>query len=501
MIKQFKDYNSDIKEFCDVCVIGSGAGGAVAAKEIAEKGFSVVLLEEGGHHTSKTWSGKPLKGTIEMYRNGGSTLSIGNAFIPITLGKCIGGTTTINSATCFRTPEYILKKWQKDLGLENLTYKNLEHYFLRVEKEINVTELSWDILGNAAKVVKRGADRLGLKCRPLKHNVRDCRGCGTCQFGCIENAKQSTDVSYIPKAIKAGARVYAHCRADKLKISNKTVKGVTGSLINPETGKSVFSITVNAKIVIVSCGSLLTPPFLKKNRIRNRHIGRHLQIHPAGRVAALMDEKVEGWKGVSQGVYIHDFQNEGIILEGIFLHPSLMLATLPGIGNEFKELATQYPNIAAFGVMVHDSSTGRVLKGFSPGSFLAIYNMKRTDIKKLKKGIAETSRIFFAAGAKKVFTGVSKYPILNSIDDVDKFLKIKIKPNNFEILAFHPLGTCRMAATSKDGVVDQNGESFEIKNLYIADGSVVPTSLGVNPQITIMTLATMIAEGITKKIA
>src|SRR4030042_1735912 len=169
MIKTYRDYTGDIQETCDGCVIGSGPGGGVIAKEVAERGFDAVLLEEGGHFTVNEWDGRPFRGLIDMYRSGGSTGTLGNPFISLTLGKCIGGTSTVNSATCFRTPGGGLKKWREELGLENMTEKTLDPYFERVEKIVNVTELPWDVLGNNANIVKRGCDKLGLTCRPLKH--------------------------------------------------------------------------------------------------------------------------------------------------------------------------------------------------------------------------------------------------------------------------------------------------------------------------------------------
>jgi choline dehydrogenase-like flavoprotein len=500
MIRQFRDYSGDIHERCDVCVIGSGAGGAVVAKELAEKGFSVILLEEGGHYTKETWSGKPTQALIDMYRDGGSSGTLGNPFISVTLGKCIGGTTTVNSATCFRTPSHVLLKWQMELGLDRMTLSNLDPYFARVEKAINVTELPWDVLGKSVGVVKRGAERLGLSIRPLKHNVRDCRGCGTCQFGCPEGAKQSMDVTYIPQADKFGARIFANCRAEKLIIREKEARGVKGSVIDPATGKRRYSLQIDAHVVVVSCGSLITPSFLKANGLRNRNIGRNLQIHPAGRVVALMNEKIEGWKGVSQGAFIDDFEHEGIILEGIFVHPALMLAALPGVGIHHKEMAMHYPNIAAFGVMIHDSTAGRVYRYAKGRGFIATYAIKKIDMDKFKRAIAYTARIFFAGGARKVFTPISSMPELNSMKDVEKLLELRVKPNQMEIMAFHPLGTCRMARSPKLGAVNPEGESFEVKNLYVADGSIVPTSLGVNPQVTIMTLATLVAENISNKL-
>lgn len=497
MILRFQDYRGDVREECDVCVIGSGAGGAVAAKELAEKGLSVVVLEEGGYYTPDDWNGKPMFSLTRMWRDGGLTGSMGNPPVSITLGKCVGGTTAINSATCFRTPESVLAKWREELGLIHLTNEYLDPLFKRVEKEIHVTTLPWEVLGACARIVRRGCERLGLNCRPLRHNVKRCRGAGTCQFGCPDGRKQSTDVSYIPKAVAAGARVYANCRAERILFKGGTAVGVRGSIVDPERDdRKVYTIEVRSRVVVAACGTLLTPQLLRRSGVRSPHIGRHLQVHPAGRVCALMKEKVEGWKGVSQGAYIDDFHGQGIALEGIFIHPSILLSALPGVGWEHKEIAVLFPHIAAFGVMVHDSSEGRVYPWMPSRLILSSYMIRKTDIEIFKRGIAFMSLIFMAAGAVKIYTGISSFPVLETPEDADRLLSADVKPNHFEILAFHPLGTCRMAANPRLGAVSPRGQVFGCRGLYVADGSVVPTSLGVNPQVTIMTLATHIAEGI-----
>jgi len=503
MIVTFKDYRHDLHETCDVCVVGSGPGGAVTAKELAEKGLAVVLLEEGDYVTRSDWNGMPLPGLMRLYRDGGATGTIGNTFVSVTMGRCIGGSSTVNSATCFRTPAPVLANWRRDLGLADLTAENLDPVFQRVEKILNVTALPWDVLGKNARIVKRGCDRLGLTCRPLLHNVKDCRGCGPCQFGCQEGAKQSVDVTYIPRAEQAGARIFANCRAERLIIHNHLVQGVTAAVIHPQTGARRYTVNVSARVVVVACGAMLTPAFLRRNGLKNRHLGRNLQIHPGTRVVALMDEVVEGWKGVSQGVYVDDFQGQGIMLEGIFVHPSLLLPALPGIGQAHKQMAMDCRRLAAFGVMAHDETTGRVLN--LPGSGRAnrpvsTYFVSPADIRRLVTGVARTAEIFFAAGAQKVFTGIARMPVIKAPAEIEKLLDLKIKPAQVEIMAFHPLGSCRMAGHPRLGPVSPTGETYDVGNLYVADGSVVPTSLGVNPQITIMALATLIAGAIHRRL-
>ncbi|MEW6077676.1 MAG: GMC family oxidoreductase [Thermodesulfobacteriota bacterium] len=497
MIKEFNGIDSNITVTADVCVIGTGAGGAAVTKELAEKGLSVVALEEGSHFTVKNFNQDPGDMMARLYRENAMTLALGLPPISITLGRCIGGTTTVNSATCFRTPETVVEKWRRKYDCAGLSYPDLVSCFERVEKEINVMELTEDVLGQGYQIVKRGAEKLGLTARPLKHNVRGCEGAGVCQWGCIKNAKQSADVAYIPRAVSAGARIYANCRAKRIITESGRVLGVKGRFVNPENGRETFSIRVNARIVCLAMGTLITPAFLLKQRLANSsgEVGRGLTVHPCGRVVAEMDEEVRGHHGVSQGGMIDDFAHEGIMLEGIFIPPGVMAMALPGIGQAHKHLARHYNNLAAFGVMVSDTTRGRVFPPVLPGyAYTAWYSMNQRDAERLRKGIGYVADIFFAAGARRVFTGCFKMPVIRTPEQLARFKTMRIRPWYFEVMAFHPLGTCRMGHTPGKSVVDLNLETHDVKGLFITDGSVFPSSLGVNPQVTIMAFATRAAD-------
>jgi len=502
MIKEHRDISNHITEVADVCIIGTGAGGAVVAKELAEKGLNVVALEEGSHFTLRNFNQDPGDMMAMMYRDCGTTVALGIPPVSITLGKCIGGTTAVNSATCFRTPPEVIADWVNDHDCQGLDYAGLIPSFEKVEKEINVTELTEDVLGNIYQIVKRGAKELGLEAKPLKHNVKGCEGAGVCQWGCIKGAKQSMDVSYVAQADKAGARIYANCRVRKLAVENGRVKTVEGIFIEPSTGKRRYSIKVKARVVCVAMGALITPAFLLKNRLANSSgmVGKGLTIHPCGRVVAEMDEVVNGHHGVSQGGQIDAFKNEGVMLEGIFIPPAIMAMALPGVGEDHKYLAKHYRNLAAFGVMVSDSTHGRVFPGMFGYSYLAFYSLNQQDAEKLHKGIAVIAQIFLAAGAKRVFTGCYAMPTLNSREDLKAFKNLKVRPWNFEVMAFHPLGTCRMGNDPRKAVLDLNLESHDIKGLFVPDGSPFPSSLGVNPQVTIMAFATRTADYIASNI-
>ncbi len=502
MLKEYRDIGGPVHEDADVCVIGTGAGGAVAAKELVEKGLKVVVVEEGSLFTVKNFNQDPGDMLGMMYRDGGTTMALGIPPAFITMGKCIGGTTTVNSATCFRTPVEVFEEWSQYWGCEGLTYEELIPHFEKVEREINVVELSEDVLGNVYKIVKRGAERLGLKARPLKHNVKGCEGAGVCQWGCISGAKQSMDVTYVPRADRAGAHIYANCRAVKIGVENGRVTGVQGVFVDPCTGAKGYGLSVKARVVCLAMGALITPAFLLKNGLADSSgmVGRGLTIHPCGRVVAEMDEVVDGHHGVSQGGLIDAYKDEGIMLEGVFVPPAIMTMALPGVGEEHKQLAKRYRNLAAFGVMVSDTARGRVLPGLFGYPFTAFYSLGAEDAEKLHKGIGYLADIFFAAGAKRVFTGCSPMPELGSQAEVERFKAMRFKPRHFEVMAFHPLGTCRMGNDPRQSVLDLKLETHDIKGLFIPDGSPFPTSLGVNPQETIMAFADRTAGYIAKHI-
>ncbi len=487
MIIQSRELSTDVSEKVDVCVIGSGAGGAVMAKELSEGGHSVVVLEEGGYFTRKDFNQKTLDMFALMYRDFGFTAAIGMPPILIPTGRCVGGTTVVNSGTCFRAPDYILKKW----GLEGLSSEDLRPSFERVEKIINVAPVSLEVIGKNALVFKRGTEALGLKGAPIPRNTRDCRGCGVCAYGCPSDAKQAMHLTYLPLASQLGAKIYANCRAQRILTEQRKVKGVEGVFLDQRTNKKTYKMKVEARMVILAANALYSPALLLRNKMANSsgQVGKNLRIHPATRVGALFDEEIEGWKGVPQSYYVDEYFEEGIMLEGIFAPPSFGATNLPFLGKRQKELMKDYRHLAAFGLMISDTSRGRV-RIDRKGRPLITYRMNREDVRKMVKGVAIISEIFFEAGAKKVFPFLPDLPEISSREEVDKIRKRKAKATDFGMMAFHPMGTCRMGKNPKKSVVNSYCESHDVANLFVCDGSVFPSSLGVNPQLSIMAFAT-----------
>lgn len=483
----------DIDDSADAVVVGSGAGGAVIAKELAEGGMRVILIEEGGSYSGKDFNRKPLDMFKLLYRDAGLTTVGLNPMIFLPLGRCLGGTTTINSGTCYRAPSYVIKKWREEYGISDLIEENMDRWYSRAEKTINVEPVPDELLGKIGILFKDAAKKLGYRGGNIPRNAKNCKGCGHCAFGCIQDAKQSMNLSYIPLAEQHGSKVYLHSKAYRIKTENGRATGIEADIVESNGKETGFKLKVKAKYVFIACGALHTPCLLLSNKIGNKHTGKHLRIHPSMRVSAIYDEVIKGWEGVPQSFHIHEFEDEGIFLQGQFVPPGVEAPMLPGIGIEHRKLMENYEKLASFGALISDESEGRIYV-LPDGKPFAVYKLNRKDLHKLLRAGAITADLFFASGAKKVFFPIYSFNVVNSPNDLNKIYDRVMKPNQIEMMAFHPMGTCRMSSDPEKGVVDINGEVYGCKNLFISDASIFPTSTRLNPQLTIMAMATRIAE-------
>ncbi len=484
--------NGEVIE-CEAVVVGSGAGGGVVAKELAERNIATVIVEEGRYWTRKDFTGQAVEAFRKFYRSPGEMLAFGNTVIGLPMGRMVGGSTAINTGTCWRTPEWILARWVKELKLTELSPEKLEPYFRRVEAILRVEEAKDEVIGGIKNVIARGCDALGFRYCPVRRNAPDCDAQGVCNFGCPTDARLSTNVSYIPDALRSGAMLMEETRADRILIERGKAVG-----IEVESVKTRKKLTIRSKVVILACGSIMTPALLLRQKLCNSSglVGKNLTIHPGVDVGAFFEnDDISPHKHTPQGYCIDSLHKEGIL----FLHAGLPIDTgaiaVPYIGEKFSEVMSGYEHTAWFGAMIEDSPSGRVL--LFKGKPLVLYWLKKREIELLKKGVVTLSRIFLHAGAKYVFPPVRGIDELRSLRELDYLIHKRISARDFRaIVAFHPLGTCRMGIDPATSVVNTSHETWDIKNLYICDGSVVPTSIAVNPQETIMALATRAAEKI-----
>jgi choline dehydrogenase-like flavoprotein len=459
----------------DACVIGAGAGGAVVAAELAEGGMSVVVLEEGHEHDADTFTASPPEMLASLYREGGQTMTLGAPPILLPLGRGLGGTTLVNSGTCFRTPPSVLDRWAREFGLD-IDEESLRPCFERVEQALSVSEVTPELAGGNAAVARRGAERLGWSHGYLRRNARGCVGSGVCAFGCPTSAKQHTGITYIPRAEQAGARIVTGAHVERVLVDHGRARGVRAQMA------SGAGVEVSSPRVIVAAGTIHTPLLLARSEIgkRSGQLGANLSLHPATAMFARMEEIVDMAHGVPQSFYVDEFAQEGVIFEGVAGPPAYAAMSLPLTGARHAEAMANYRHLAQFGVMVSDSSRGSVRA--VAGRPLIRYDLTNADLRRFRIGIARMRELFEAAGAREIFL-----PLPSGVAPERARLR------DLKLMAFHPLGTARADARPTHGVIDGELALHGVHGVYVADGSAVPSSLGVNPQLTIMALATRLA--------
>jgi choline dehydrogenase-like flavoprotein len=473
----------------DACVIGSGAGGAPVAKELAEGGMSVAILEEGEWHDTDGFTARPRDMTSLLYRDAGQSITAGTPPIILPLGEGVGGTTLVNSGTCFRTPGAVLERWRREFGLEELTLEALDPHFRRVERILNVAQVPAELAGRNAEVVRRGAERLGYSHDYLYRNVRGCVGSGVCVFGCPTGAKQHVGITYVPRAWAAGATTYTGARAERIEVSGGRARGVVARTAGG--GR----LRVACEHVVVACGAIHTPLFLRRQGLGTGSgmLGRNLAIHPATAVRAMFDEPIRMWEGVPQSLYIDEFASEGIVFEGAAGPPDYLAMALPGAGAAHRDLMRDAERMSQFGVMVSDTSRGEVRS--VGGRPVIRYDVNERDARAFARGLEILAEIYWAAGAREVLVPLRGLGPLRG-GDSGPLRAATVRPRHLSLMAFHPLGTARAGADPARSVVDGNLAVHGVAGLHVADGSVVPSALGVNPQITIMALASRLAYGL-----
>ena len=462
----------------DAVVVGTGAGGAVVAKELAESGFGVAMLEEGEWVEPHELTARPRDLSPKLYRDGAQVITTGNVPIPLPLGRAVGGTTILNSATCYRTPPALLDRW------ELWSADELEPCFRRVERTFNVCRVPREIAGANAHAMQRGAERLGWSGEYLHRAARGCVGSGVCAFGCPTGGKQHTGNTYVPLAWDAGATTYTGCRVTEILMKDRRARGVMARTAGG--GR----LRVDADLVVVACGAIHTPGLLARSGVREARgaargaLGGNLSIHPCSGVWAEFDEPVEQWRGVPQAYAVDEFAAEGIMLEGWAGPPDMLALSLPAVGPEHRRLMLRARHVAQAGLMIKDASRGRVHR--VAGRTVIRYDVGDHDLALLKRAIGHAAMLELAAGAHTVHVPVRGAGPIRSAEGLAAI--DRARPKDLGLSAFHPLGTAAAGT-----VVDADLMVRGIGGLMVADGSVVPSALGVNPQLTIMTVATRAA--------
>jgi choline dehydrogenase-like flavoprotein len=489
-------------EDCDVAIIGSGAGGAAAAATLAEAGLDVLVLESGPYVDRGSYPTDVLEGLPLLYRDGGMTIASGKPAIPVPVGRTVGGTTVINSGTCFRAPRDVLEHWRDHAGVG--WADDLGRVYSEAERILQVTPLDLETLGRNGQLCAEGAKALGASGGPISRNAGRCVQCSSCPLGCQIDAKRAAHVSYLPRAVAAGARVRAGVQVQRVLTENGRAVGLACRAGLPTTAAQEARRNgrpppgrdweVRAKAVISAGGAFGTPELLLRSGLSHPALGRHLHIHPAAWIGARYEEEVRGWEGVMQSYYVDQWQPERILLEATFTPLSFGAQWLPGVGPAFTDRVAHFGHIASIGVHLHDHSEGRV--GLtSNGSLRLSYHLLEEEARRIQFGIARAAEIHFAAGASEVYPNVGPVAVIPR-GHLEEFESLRLKPADLRLEAFHPMSSARMGADPDTSVCDPRGAVRGTEGLYIADASLLPTSVGVNPMMTVIACAIHVARDV-----
>lgn len=478
-----------IEEAFDYVVIGSGAAGATAARVLAETGRTVAIAEEGPRVDPRSFVDRVFPSMRTLYRDMGLQQASSAGPMLVLQGRCVGGSTVINSAIVRRMPEAVWAGWRDEHGLgDALPYAALERNWERIERDLSAAPTPAAAWGGNNALMDRGRAALGIAGAPMMRYVRDCHGSARCQLGCPHAAKQSMDVTYIPQAEARGARVLSGARVDRITWDGEAATGVAGPSLR----------LVARRGVVVAASAIQTPLLLARSGVRSPHLGRHFQAHPGCDVVGVFDRPVRMWSGATQGYEIDEYRDaHRAKLETVALPPELYLATLPGVGREWVRAMAESENAASWAIALRARAEGRVRERFGRTSIELTIGPR--DVDDLRAALRRTVELLFAAGARTVIPNVRGLPDrvapgdLHVLDDAPK------DPAAYSFILSHLFGTARMSRREADGVLAPDFTVHGRRNVFVVDSSLFPTNLGVNPQHTIMAIAMHAAERIAER--
>lgn len=483
----------------DAIIIGSGAGGGLIAGTLAARGLHVLILEKGGWVEQAELGGEELDGMNRLYLDRGMTATT-DLSIPILAGGTIGGGTTVNWTTAIAPPSWLRAEWESEHGLAGLTGAEFQRCVDEVLVRLGVNR-DWSSTRpeQTAGRLLAGAAALGYHGSELDRNVRACEGdCAYCTFGCRSGAKQSTRQTYLVDAMEHGAVLVAGADVRRVLIEAGVVVGVevadaTGALRR-----------FRAPRVIVAAGAIASPALLLRSGLTNPNIGRHLHLHPVSAVAGAYAEPPKPWTGRLLSAYSNQFQrldgNWGFLMEVAPVHPGMGALSFPWeSGAQFTAEMTQLDKAAPFIALVRDRGSGRVTLDRN-GLHRIEYKVAAVDRPLLLRGQAELVRLHVAAGAERVVTMHSRYTTWKQGEDLERFIgELATRswaPNQQTVFSAHQMGTCRLGTSPATSAANPEGAVWGVKGLWIGDASAFPSASGVNPMITVMSLANWIAKGI-----
>jgi len=502
------DVRRDATITAGVCVVGTGAGGAVVAARLAAAGHDVVILEEGSYLTAADFTEDEASMMPRLYADQG-TRATEDLSVTLLQGRAVGGSTTVNWMIMLRTPDWVLDEWTRRHGAVGMSASELAEVFDLVERETHTRVVPDEAHSPNNRIVLDGAKALRWNARSASINAKECVRSGFCGVGCRYGAKQSTLVTYIPRALAAGARLYADAHVERVEIAERggraPLKRVRCTISGADGAQR--SLTVEAPVVVLAAGAVGTPSILERSGLGGDGVGRYLRLHPTSATIGAYDRTIYGAAGIPLSTmcdeFLRDGDGYGFWMECPPLLPALASVAVPGFGAGHRALMENFPHLGALISLVRDGADREASQGSvhvdRRGRPRVHYRLGARDRATMIRAIGASARLHFAAGAREVTTLHAPPLTLRSSDDVARIGTAQSGPNQLGLFSAHVNGTCRLGSNRATSGCTPDGERHGVPGLYVADGSLLPTAPGVNPQETIMALATVIARRIADR--
>ncbi|MGI8580076.1 MAG: GMC family oxidoreductase N-terminal domain-containing protein [Solirubrobacteraceae bacterium] len=488
---------------CDVVIVGSGAGGGATAGVLAAEGLDVIVLESGDYYDDEDFAGSEYDSITSMYM--AAPAATEDQSVGLLGGSCLGGGTVINYSTSFKTPDDVREEWAA-YGVPAFTSDEYARSMDAVVERLGVNQENNEPSSRERKL-QEGCVKLGWHVDAMPRNVKGCdlgKECGYCGLGCRIGAKRSVVKTWLADAFEAGSRLIVRTRVQKVVIEAGVARGVEAKTVEGHR------VSVKAKSVVVACGALHTPALLKRSGLTNPNIGRHLKLHPATVAWGVFDDEIKPWEGAMQALYSDQHRylhgNYGVKYETAPAHPHLIVPFAPWRGGRsHHELMQALSHTAPMGILLRDRDGGEV-KVSKDGEPVVRYKLSAFDTQHIRAGYEGAAQIFEAAGARRIYSSHSKWVSYDpgTKGSREQFMRdadaCGYGAGQNQMGSFHIMGSCRMGGSPATSACNPTGETWEVRGLYVSDGSSFPTASGVNPQVSIQSIAHMNARGMAARL-
>ena len=494
----------------DAVVVGLGAGGSMVLRELARAGLDVLGLEMGSWYRPEEASPNEAEMLPRLFQESGARATE-DFSVSILQGKGVGGSTLHNTNLCKRLPDAVLDHWADRFGLDWATGESLQRDFETVEDLLNVHRVPDHRVNTNNSIIESGLDELGWDGGRLKHNRHPeaCKQSGFCELGCPNDGKQNAAKVLIPQALDAGATIWTEARADQITIRDGRATGIRGTSVDPidgSPGSKDRDFTIRADVVCAAASATGSAALIRRSDVPDPHrlAGTNLHMHPGATVVGLYDRDVESWSGNPQSVECTEFLDHsdptsgGVWLVAGAAHPAGASTFLPGFGRSHGRMMQSYPKIASIIAMLHDQSAGRV-RPADDGGLHIDYSLQEPDYRELARGLRGAGRILFAGGAREVIVPTTPALRASSPGELDGIDASDLAPLSPALAAVHPMSTLWMGSNPEESVVDPRGQHHQVDGLWVADGSLFPTSFGGPPQIPIYTMGLRVGRAILQE--